>query len=256
MDRVTFLLEKTGERIACLLNPESLQIARRAGLRPRRSQSGGLIGKGGSDDPLLFTGGGSTELQLDLLFDVSLAGGTVQTDNVRELTRPLWQLAEGSATEDGSGGAAIVRFVWGRVWNIPGVIADVAERFEQFTSEGAPRRSWMRMRFVRVDVPDEPARPSLSPEEAAEWMARSESSDDTNAEWNVHEVRGGGPTEDSAESGPVGGTGDKLYDIAYDAGFDPACWRLLADLNRIADPLHLEPGLQLRVPSPDALGKA
>ena len=47
-----------------------------------------------SDDPLLYTGGGRTELDLDLLFDVSLAGSSVATRDVRDLTRAFWDLAE------------------------------------------------------------------------------------------------------------------------------------------------------------------
>ena len=66
MDRVTFLIEQSGERIPCLLNPETIQIARRAGLRPRRSIGGALTGRGRTDDPLHYTGGGMTELRLDL----------------------------------------------------------------------------------------------------------------------------------------------------------------------------------------------
>lgn len=254
MDRVTFLLERTGERIPCLLNPETIQISRRAGLKPRRSLSGGVTGRGCSDDPLLYTGGGSTELHLDLLFDISLAGGSVQTDNVRDLTAPLWRLAENVAGEDGSGGAAVARFVWGRVWNIPGVVAEVAERFEQFTSEGAPQRSWMRMRFVRVDVPEsELPRPSLAPEQATELLMGSEPVEEDSESTRIHEVLGGG--QGSVETSGPEGVGERLYDIAYDSGLDPSCWRLIAGMNQIDDPLHLPVGLRLRVPSAATLSR-
>ncbi len=37
MERVAFLIEETGERIGCLLNPDSLVIRRSAGVQPRRS---------------------------------------------------------------------------------------------------------------------------------------------------------------------------------------------------------------------------
>jgi hypothetical protein len=76
MERVMFLIEGSEERIACLLNPESLEIRRRAGIQPRRLANGVLGGAGLVDDPLLCTGGGSTELRLDLLFDVSVAGSS------------------------------------------------------------------------------------------------------------------------------------------------------------------------------------
>src|ERR1700686_4396973 len=103
MERVAFLLEKTGERIPCLLNPASVVVRRLAGVRVRQSSTGPLTGAALKDDPLLYTGGGMTEILLDLLFDVSLAGTTVAAEDVRELTRPLTGLAEGSEGEDGYG---------------------------------------------------------------------------------------------------------------------------------------------------------
>jgi hypothetical protein len=36
MERVAFLLERSGERISCLLNPENLEARRTAGVRTRR----------------------------------------------------------------------------------------------------------------------------------------------------------------------------------------------------------------------------
>jgi hypothetical protein len=62
MERVAFLIEETGERIVCLLNPESVVVRRTAGVRPRRSIGGSLAGSELADDALLFTGGGTTEM--------------------------------------------------------------------------------------------------------------------------------------------------------------------------------------------------
>jgi hypothetical protein len=153
MERVAFLIEETNERLGCLLNPENLVVRRFAGVQTRRSLTGQLTGAGLTDDPLLFTGGGLTELQLDLLFDISLAGSSVRTDDVRDLTRPLWNLAENAASPTNYARLPVVRFIWGKSWNIPGVVIAVAERLEQFSSTGVPNRSWLRMRFVRVGEP-------------------------------------------------------------------------------------------------------
>ncbi|HEY2342798.1 MAG TPA: hypothetical protein VGH90_07205, partial [Chthoniobacteraceae bacterium] len=75
MERVTFLVERTGERIPCLLNPECLEVRRSAGIVRRRSAGGAVIGNPRTDDPLVATGGGITEYQLKLLFDVDLLAG-------------------------------------------------------------------------------------------------------------------------------------------------------------------------------------
>jgi hypothetical protein len=246
MDRVTFLIEQSGERIPCLLNPETIQIARRAGLRPRRSMGGALTGRGLSDDPLHYTGGGMTELRLDLLFDVALVTSAVRTGNVRDLTTPLWRLAENEVGDDGFGRAAIVRFVWGRVWNIPGLVAEVAERFEQFTAEGVPQRSWMRMRFLRVDVPDvEPPRVGISPTQSQRLVEEARPRDIPDEALRLHEVCGGGQ---EAEGGQ-GGVSERLYDVAHENGYHPSYWRVLATLNGVDDPFHLRPGLRLRWPA-------
>ncbi|XXF77103.1 LysM peptidoglycan-binding domain-containing protein [Myxococcaceae bacterium GXIMD 01537] len=244
MDRVAFLLEPSGERIGCLLNPETLVVRRTAGLRSRRALGGGIAGGAPLDDPLLFTGGGCTELLLELLFDVSLLGSTVETEDVRELTAPLWRLAENGQAEDGRARPPRVRFVWGKAWNLPGIVASVAERLEHFAPSGAPRRSWLRMRLLRVDdAPEaEAAAPALSEagitaEQVVEQVP-PESFED-------HEVLG-------AERGPGAG-GQRLDEIASQYYGDPALWRLIAELNGISDPSQIPPGQVLRLPSAAAL---
>ena len=192
MERATFIVESTGERIPCLLNPEHLTFTRTAGLRRPQAGSGALTGLGRSDEPLLHTGGGRTELELRLLFDVTLVTDPTPVTDVRQLTSRLWGLAEnqptaggqpagvggpgvGSATTGSAGaGAAVaaaglasgdptsangtsmsttvaaVRMVWGRQLNYLAVIDAIAERLERFDASGAPTRSWLFLRLVRV----------------------------------------------------------------------------------------------------------
>ncbi|MCL5273485.1 MAG: hypothetical protein M1434_01915 [Chloroflexi bacterium] len=251
MERAAFLIEETNQRIGCLLNPESLLMRRAAGLRPRQSLGGQLTGAGQNEDALIFTGGGRTELELDLLFDVSLTGSTITTDDVRDLTAPLWGLAENSADLSGTQGyrqPPLVRFVWGKSWNIPCVVAALAERLEEFTPEGAPTRSWLRMRIVRVN---EPARQTTSdiergaglPNELINNIADAlpdEAHDETS---RMHEVVGG-----SEADSPQGGSSERLDDIAYKHYGNSSLWRLLAAINNIDDPMHIEAGTLLRIP--------
>jgi hypothetical protein len=150
MERIAFLVERTGEHIGALLNPETVVMTRTAGVEARRSAGGRLIGAGLADDPLLFTGGGRTELRLDLLFDVNLAPESLEVADVRQMTRPIWRLAENSTEVDRQRRPPSVRLVWGRAWNIPGIVTEVAERFDRFSGDGSPLRSWMRLAFVRV----------------------------------------------------------------------------------------------------------
>jgi hypothetical protein len=244
VERVSFLIESTGVSLACLLNPELLVIRRTAGVRPRRSATGQLTGAALADDPLLYTGGGRTFMDLDLLFDVSLAGSSVTSEDVRDLTTPLWNLAENVVADDGFGRPTLVRFVWGKSWNIPGVVAAVAERLENFTAEGLARRSWLRLRFVRVGEPVRPAPPSdalLGPGPGAPDAATL--AELPPEDFALREV-GGGESPSGAE---------RLDGFLARNQIDPRFWKVIAELNGIIDPFQIEPGMQLRLPPPALL---
>ena len=223
MERVAFLIESTGERIGCLLNPESLLFRRQAGVAVRQTAGGPVAGPERQDDQLLCHGGGNTELTLNLLFDVSLAGSSTATSDVRDLTGPLWRLAE-----NGAGGAPpVCRFVWGKSWDLTGIVTSVAERFDDFTVEGIPRRSWMRLRFRRVAEP--PAPPAHAPRSGAAG-ATGPAAGVIPPEF--HEVTGG----------------ERPDQIAHKAYGDPSLVRALMAHNNIDDPLHIPAGSVLDIP--------
>lgn len=157
MERVAFLIQATGERISCLLNPETVVMTRSAGVETRRSSGGRLTGAGLADDPLLFTGGGRTELRLDLLFDVDLAPSHLAVTDVRQLTRPVWALAENSTETQRRRRPPLVLFLWGSAWAVSGVVTEVAERFDRFTDDGSPLRSWLRLTLVRTGTEEDDA---------------------------------------------------------------------------------------------------
>lgn len=247
MERVAFLIERTGQRVGCLLNPESLVIRRLAGIRQRRSANGPVTGARLADNPLLYTGGGTTDLELDLLFDVSLAGSSITTENVRDLTAPLWELAENSAEDGIYGRPPLVRFVWGKSWNIPGVITAVAERLEYFTSQGVPRRSWMRMRLVRVADSDTMRTDTRTTPQSFQLPSPEEEIPEEQV--RMHEMLGG-----AGDSG-AGVTGERLDEIASRYYGEPALWRLLAIFNEISDPMRVRSGINLRIPPLSAIGR-
>jgi hypothetical protein len=235
MERVAFLLEETGEHLGCLLNPETVVMSRTAGVEPRRSAGGRLTGTGLADDPLLFTGGGRTELRLDLLFDVDLAPEHTAVDDVRQMTRPIWRLAENSAETRRRRRPPAVRFVWGRSWNIPGVVTEVAERFDRFAPDGAPLRSWMRLLFVRIG--------SGADEEGGEnyELARRLPHVDVGAApVGTLPVLAGEP-EGTTEWDPAGPRSVWPVDLgrlSHTAYGTPLLWKALCTHNGIDDPFH------------------
>ncbi|MER0204865.1 MAG: hypothetical protein DU480_13670 [Nitrosomonas sp.] len=133
-----------------MLNPETVVMRRTAGIRPRETLKGLVNANRSGDNPLLFTGSGSTILELDLLFDVTILGSSIETEDVRKLTKPIWDLSENNQRSDGLFRPAICRFIWGKSWNFPGVVSAIAERLEYFSPQGVPRRSWMRLRLLRM----------------------------------------------------------------------------------------------------------
>lgn len=246
MERACFLLEETGQRLDCLLNPESVVVRRVAGVQTRRLAGGRLTGNGLADDPLLFTGGGTTELDLDLLFDTSLVGPEV-TEDVQQMTRPLWDLAENVAAADGSARLRTVRLVWGKTWNMVGVVIAVAERFERFDPTGTPQRSWLRLRLLRTGV-----RISTSATVAQAPTAYAVPPPDEVPEDQVivHDVVGGDPSPDDPGGVP---TGERLDLIAMQYYGEPSLWRVLAAFNGIEDPTRVPPPQQIRIPPLSAL---
>jgi len=255
MERVAFLIEETNERIGCLLNPDSLVLRRSAGVRARQSAGGQLTGTGLADDPLLYTGGGRTELECLLLFDVNLGDSTLQRPvvirDVRTLTAPFWNLAENQSAQaagdalapggsGGYGGPRVVRFVWGKSWNVPGVIVSVAERLEQFTPEGVPQRSWMSLRLLRVN--DNATRPDLPSPAMSPLSPDLQNVQVNEADLLSHELQGG----------ELAG-GERLDELARQYYGDAAMWRVIAAFNNIADPMRIAVGTVLRIPPLSAL---
>ncbi len=232
MERVALLVEATGERLGCLLNPNTLVVERSAGVRPRQAATGLLTGGALADDPLLYTGGGRTSLTLDLLFDVRITGSSVQGEDVRDLTLPLWRLSEAAAP--------IVRFLWGKAWNVPGVVSAVAERLEDFDTAGLPSRSWLRMRLARV--PETAALLDDAPPLAATQASTAPAVEGMPAQAEeivTHRVLGEGPDS----------PGERLEDIAFLHYGNPALWRLLAAVNGIDDPGRVPAGTVLQIPA-------
>lgn len=154
MERVAFLIEPHDVRISCMLNPETITVHRQSGITTRKNINGALTGKHLNDDPLLFTGGGRTWLDLKLLFDISIPGSTVISSDVRDLTEPFFNLTEAAAADYENGRPPAVRMVWGKHWNFLGVISEVAETLDIFSPEGTPKRSWLTLRLLRIPERD------------------------------------------------------------------------------------------------------
>lgn len=241
METVTFIVADTNERIRCQLNPERLVQRRTAGLRRPVAGSGPVTGPQSSDDLLLHTGGGRTELDLELLFDIETSSTVTNPGptDVRDLTRPLWQLAENPT--DHAQGLHAVRFCWG-LWNVLCVVAAVAERLERFDVTGAPTRSWLSLRLVRIPdpTPSPMEAPGNTPSPATQVAAAL-----TSPSIDFHIPVDPGLDED----GDVAG-GERLDEIASRYYGAPWLWRVIAAANGLYDSVFAPPGQTLTIPEP------
>jgi hypothetical protein len=137
-------------------------------------------------------------------------------------------LSESTAAPSGEPKMAVVRLIWGKTWNVPGVVAEIAERLEEFAASGAPRRSLLTMRFVRVNESDDQPRPaaSLTPSELA--VLQQIRADSTKA----------APAADRtgiAGGFSLGGRADLIASRAYRS---ESMWRLVLASNGISDPFQ------------------
>jgi hypothetical protein len=156
--------------------------------------------------------------------------------DVRQMTRPVWRLAENSAEVQRQRRPPAVRFVWGRAWNVPGVVTEVAERFDRFAPDGSPMRSWLRLVFVRVgSSADEEGG------EAYELGTRLPVVDLTAPPVGAVTVLGDGATPPiEAAEGPAGGPpavpSTELGLLSQAAFGTPLLWKLLLEYNGVDDP--------------------
>lgn len=244
MERVILIDETRGDRIDALLNPESLSWRRRAGLRERSLDERPLACPEAVEDALIYTGGGVTEIDLDLLFDTRLlpprpeiapapADAGPRDRDVRDLTRPLWTLTEPQRLDGPSRGFGLrpQLLIWG-AWSVRVVVVGIAERFEEFDTEGVPRRAWLSLALRRAE-PEAPAPDpagSTAPAEGANLADQLDRLAHTDVAQGV----------ESALGGRAGDAADALGrpDIAAAATLgDPRLWPLLMEYLGVEDPL-------------------
>lgn len=229
-----FHIEGRREPVRCLLNPESIELRRAAAIRRRNTVGGFATGRAAADDALIATGGGRTEITLDLLFDIALNDGPNAPTDVGVLTRPIHALAENSRRGSGYAKPPTVRFFWGKTWNIPGVVEAVSERLERFSPNGEPARSWLRIRLLRISEPT-----TREPPDAGTAADAGGTSSIVPDGLDVQDEMG----EDSVRV-----CGERLDQLAGRFYGDARLWRPLAVANGIDDPQNLPTDQVLTIP--------
>jgi LysM repeat protein len=213
----------TGVSYPVMYNPEELKF--------EQGNTFAEVGVPGLNaPPLQYVRGKARVLTMELFFDSFETGR-----DVRDFTQPIVRLLDRRPTTKAP---PVLLFSLGRV-QFRCVLVDAGQRFTMFLRDGTPVRSTMSVRlqeYVDVDLQVSQGiffgSPTLS------------------AAVNVVAPLVAGVVQAGAATVHTIAQGDTLSSIAAAYLGDAALWRLIADANKIVDPLGLVPGSSLVIPSP------
>lgn len=207
-----FFEVETGETITCLFNPTELALSRstdwRGGARPGRGAP-----------TLAFAGTPGGTLQFEVFFDTTDTGLPVTEHTARLValmdTDPR---VPGSDEQSGYVRPPTVVFHWGDLHSFRAVLTGLDVRFTYFSGTGVPLRARAQVQLRQYEQSD-----AFGPQNPTSGTPHPHT---------VHRVA----------------RGETLDRIAARHYGDPTAWRLIADANRVHDPLALRPGTVLAVP--------
>lgn len=201
--------ETGGLSVSCMFNPFEYTVS--------KSNSYDEGPKNDSDTPQAeFFKSGSQTLRLNLLFDTYEKGTDVSLE-----TNKLWKFMLTKDQPEAGYNEKIeppqVAFEWG-VFRFVSYITNMTQKFTLFKHDGMPVRANVDITFTQYrDVNDYPKQNPTS---------------------------GGGPIERVYRVI----AGDRLDTIAADVYRDATKWRLIAENNKLNNPLAIRPGMLLRIP--------
>lgn len=202
--------------VEVLFNPNSYSITKTVSWRSPTSGTGGKEGtQRNMNAPILnFEGGGSRQLTLELLFDVTEPGDDLPVFDVRQVTDKVVALTRIGSDKKYP---PVCEVTWGTLstkdFPFIGVITNLTQRFTLFRSDGTPVRANLTVVFTEFLDPEVDQR-------------------ETDPELTTRVVR----------------LTDSLSSIAGELYQDPALWRIIAEANQIDDPRHLRTGQVLKIP--------
>ncbi len=198
-----------GVSISCMFNPFEYTVAKTNQYEEKTQNNSNV-------PQVEFKKSGPQTLRISLIFDTYEASA-----DVSQITRKLWKLMESSTRQEGNNNVKVpppeVAFEWG-VFRFVAVITDMTQKFTLFKLDGTPVRAKVDATFTQhIDVEDYPGQNPTS---------------------------GGGPIQRVRQVI----AGDRMDTIAFEVYGDATKWRLIAEHNRIINPLALRAGQMLSIP--------
>ena len=213
------LRTETKQVIKCLFNPAEITVAK------SNSWNAGEA-KGTNAPKLRFQGGQSATLTVALMLDTTDDGTdvTVHTNKLLDLMKVNKGLP-GADAKRHSARPPWVEFHWGTLVSFKAVVERLSIRYTYFSSTGMPLRAKADLGLKQWD--DEEFLPLQNPTSHASSLH------------SVHTLM----------------TGETLDRLAARYYRDPTRWRLIADANRIVDPLNLPFGTPISIPELPVRGR-
>jgi hypothetical protein len=204
--------------VAVMFNPASYSISKDVSWGPARfaGGDGGDTDRSVNAPTLVFGGGGSRVLSLELFFDVTEPLGGVAIKDVRSKTGAIVALTR---IEPKQGRPPVCLVSWGgnpppnSDFPFTGVVTGLSQQFTMFRSTGEPVRATLNVTFLEFLDPEKDQR-ITDPELTTRVVSQ----------------------------------GDSLPNIAADVYGDPSLWRVIATANEIDDPRRLPIGRTLTIP--------
>lgn len=203
--------------VSVLFNPNAYVIVKPVTWSVPQASSGG----GGQTDrsvnapTLVFGGGGSRQLTLELLFDVTEPIDDVPIADVRTLTNDIVALTR---IESKQGRPPVCEVSWGTApvnsdFPFTGVVTNLTQRFTLFRNTGEPVRATLTVVMSEFLDPEQDQR-------------------QTDPELTTRVVR----------------RGDTVHGIAFSVYGNAALWRVIAEANNLDDPRRPAIGRTLTIP--------
>lgn len=194
-------------------NPKELTLAKTASWS-RETAKGNK-----KSSPPQYKGPQPSKLSLEMFFDAS----DKQDNSVVKTVEKLFActVPTDSSLQQKKASPPWATFRWGGLTSFMGYISSVSAKYTLFTAEGIPIRATCTVALEELsgDAPKQnPTSGGVVPH-------------------RVHQVV----------------EGDSLAAIAYQEYGKPALWRLVAEVNRIDDPMRLRPGSRLLLPALEEL---
>ena len=159
-----------------------------------------------------WTAGNPMRLAVELFFDVYEEKGSAR--DVRLYTDKIEEMAHVNPDKHRP---PLLLFCWGKKLQFRCFLTRLSQRFTLFLDDGTPVRAVLNCTFTEFTPPEEQlkGKPRHSPDHTKRRVVKQ---------------------------------GDTLSWIAGKEYGNPAEWRIIADANRIEDPMNLTPGQELLIP--------